>query len=80
MRAPGLTAEYIIVGNAFTVGNGRSQERILIVHKTEVKRSSLRQTFQPFYEKMGGHVKQDFTSLGNVMLAMTGGNAIKTRY
>lgn len=45
VSAPGLTAEYIIVGNCITVGNGLSKEMILIVHKTEVKRSSPRQTF-----------------------------------
>lgn len=45
VSAPGLTAEYIIVGNCITVGNGLSKEMVLIVHKTEVKRSSPRQTF-----------------------------------
>lgn len=45
VSTPGLTAEYIIVGNCITVGNGLRKEMVLIVHKTEVKRSSLRQTF-----------------------------------
>lgn len=45
VSAPGLMAEYIIVGNCITVGNSLSKEMALIVHKTEVKRSSPRQTF-----------------------------------
>lgn len=45
MSAPGLMAEYIIVGNCITVGNSLSKEMVLIVHKTEVKGSSPRQTF-----------------------------------
>lgn len=45
VSAPGLMAEYIIVDNCITGGNGLSKEMVLIVHKTEVKTSSLRQTF-----------------------------------
>lgn len=48
---------------------------ILIVHKTEVKRSSQDRHFQQLCGKMRCHVKQDFTSLVNVILAMTGENA-----
>lgn len=45
VSAPGLMAEYIIVGNCITVGNSLSKEMVLIVHKTEVKGSSPRPTF-----------------------------------
>lgn len=45
MSAPGLMVEYITVGNCITVGNSLGKEMVLIVHKTEVKGSSPRQTF-----------------------------------
>lgn len=51
VSAPRLTAEYIIVGNCITVGNGLSKEVVLIVHKTEVKRSSPQQTVSSYVEK-----------------------------
>lgn len=49
---------------------------LLTVHETEVKRSSQDRHFQQLCGKMRCHVKQDFTSFVNVILAMTGENAV----
>lgn len=77
---PRLMVEYITVGYCITVGNGLSKGIVLIVHKTEVKRSSPRQTFSIVMWENKVSCKIRFYFFSKCNFGQIEGNSIKTRY